>query len=931
MSNSIPNSLRDWYEKAIEQPVAQRVAWLQAHCTDAELSARVLRLLDAAEKDAPAGLLQRTPTQLVQDMGDNMSDAASLVGEQLGPYLLRNVIGEGGSATVFKAERDLKGVRQTVALKLMHRNLHSPESRRSFRRERQALTHLSHPNIARLIDAGVTELSQAYLAMELVEGRTIDRYAEVNQLEERARIMLVVTVCRAVAAAHQLLIVHRDLKPSNILVTHDGQIKLLDFGIAKLLDDDAEQFDHTEQGRAPLTPAYAAPEQLSGGVISTATDVYSLGAVLFELLTGSRAHQRTQSVSAPDGKQAANTATHEASYRTDQRRKLGNDIDTILHKALDEDAMRRYANAAELADDLERYLANQPVRAVAPTRWYRVRKFVRRNRGSVLLGSIALTMVMASLALSIWQASVARREATKATLVRDFVVSVFDSARASLPRDQRPTPELLVEQAAARMADMPNLDPATRMELLETLGNVWISLAKFDAAELAFAESLALAQSLGKTDIVRRLIVSQASVWQRAGRNKQGVTALTQIVPSLSDSPEQLAKALSVLASAQFELGKANDAFLSATEAERASAAAFGANSLAHLTARFELGVLLSSMERHQEAIAMLDPAIAQWRASKFPNDDRFLRGFKAQTVAREALGTLIDAQASYRELLALHKRLYIAPHDAIAATLRGLAAVLTQTEDYEEALRLLDEALAMHRALRTSDHNEQIAMLDLRGFIHSKQRAFDKADIVYAEALAICRNKRLDSEVCSRVHNNRGMNFYRQNQLPEAEAEMRLALVQRRARFGDKHLTIAVSQSTLGDVLTRAGRAAEAVPLQRDALAIFAELGMQDSSNYALMLNSLALSQLSSKDYPAALATINSALTLWHRKAPEGKARAVTMRVIKIKILTAMKRLEEARDVANEAIALNVDPKLNSDLEKEALRTASGRNKLYR
>src|SRR5690606_18912685 len=271
--------LRELFDQVVELPAAERAAFLDAHCSDPQLRARIERLLASdAKEGAP---VPGSPETLAAAM-DGPVPPPWYPGQRIGPFTLVAPLGQGGFATVYRAWRDNAGVRQEVALKLLHRGLHSTHARRQFQRERLALVQLRHPGIAHLIEAGVTEDGLAWIALELVDGLPITEHVRLHQLPLAARLRLFIQVCRAVDAAHRALIVHRDLKPSNVLVTAEGQVKLLDFGIAKLLETEPED---TRTQMHAFTPAYAAPEQRQGGLITAATDVYALGVLLGELLT----------------------------------------------------------------------------------------------------------------------------------------------------------------------------------------------------------------------------------------------------------------------------------------------------------------------------------------------------------------------------------------------------------------------------------------------------------------------------------------------------------------------------------------------------------------------------------------------------------------------------------------------------------------------
>jgi eukaryotic-like serine/threonine-protein kinase len=923
--------LQAWFETLVDQAPTARAAWLAAHVADPADRSALAGLLDA---DARHGLLDEPASARADRIGDaQRSEPDVLVGRCFGAFRATRVIGQGGMAAVYLGERVDGAVTQRAAIKVLRRGLYSAVEQGLFRREQKALAALSHPDIAYLIDGGITDAGLPYLVLEYVDGMPVTEHADTSALALRARLTLFVSICRAVAAAHRQLIVHRDLKPSNILVTAEGRVKLLDFGIAKLLDDDSEL--PTRTGFGALTPEYAAPEQLRGEPVTTSTDVYALGVLLHELLTGQRPAADAATLRRPSSlrferAQDEPSAPTPAATRVTPA-ELRGDLDNILLMALAAEPERRYRSATEFGDDVERHLGGQPVIAHPPSRWYRTRKFMVRHRGGVALAAIALTAVLASATLTAWQAIVAQREAARANLVRDFVVGVFESAKASLPRDQRPTPELLVDQAATRLASMSDTDAATRIDLLSTLASVWLSLSKFDAADAAFAEAQALARGRRDAPLAQALGVRRAIGWRAAGRNLEARDALSAALPGLDrgDSP-LLPPALAALAAAQFDLGEVEAGLAISERAVATASRQFGSDSLEHLAARFDRGSMLGSTERYRDAVAELEPALSTWRERGYPEDDRYLRGLSALTLCEEALGALADPEASFRELLRLHQRLYAPPHVAIASSMRSLAAMLMEKERYDEALALLDDALRMSRALLSPDHLDQIKTLDLRGLLFARQRRFREADAEYVAALEICASAALVNEVCNRARNNRGHNFYREQRFAEAEGEMRVALDARVATLGNDHVAVAVSKSTLANVLAQQRRYDEAIALQREALGVFERLGMADSGDYALIVFSLAQGLHLAGHNSEGLIEIDRALALWRRAMPDGHSYEVSMSVLKIRILIGLGRRDELRAIADHAIALNVDPARLSDGTKATLREVSGRPDLY-
>jgi len=485
-------------------PAADRDAWIDAHATGADEIGALRRLLAA---DGGSGFLDTPATEHAARMAADEVAAEGLIGQRIGAFRLLRTLGRGGMAAVFLGERVGVDFEQQVAIKLLRRGLYSELEQRLFQRERQVLATLDHPNIAHLIDGGVTDAGIPYLVMEHVDGVPITQYADDRAMDVRARLGLFLAVCRTVEAAHRSLIVHRDIKPSNILVEADGTVKLLDFGIAKLIDE-----DDAGATVGVYTPEYAAPEQVSGGAITTATDVYGLAVLLHELLLGLRPQgnptRRPSSRSAEAAAQADRAAR--AFEPAQLRRQLRGDLDNILLKALDPEPGRRYASAGALADDIERHLEHRPVAAHPPSRAYRALKFVQRHRGGVALTCLFVLGVLAALGAALWQAQVARREAERANTVRDFVQGIFDPVRDGVAEGKLPSIRDLVAAGADRLAADAQLEPAERIDLTLMFSHLMDDIGdRGRASDLAAAASRLAEQSLDRLDPLAIQVLEQ--------------------------------------------------------------------------------------------------------------------------------------------------------------------------------------------------------------------------------------------------------------------------------------------------------------------------------------------------------------------------------------------------------------------------------------
>ncbi len=448
-------------DQALDLLPSEREPWLAALGPEDEaLKPRLIALLAHAPSVQAAGFLSSIPSV---DVGavDLREPSAEHAGATVGPYTLLRELGEGGMGTVWLAQRTDGMVQREVALKLPRGAWPRAELVERMARERDILAGLTHPNIARLYDAGVTPGGRPYLALEYVEGRPIDEYCNDQHLDVRARLRTFLQVAVAVAHAHGKLVVHRDVKPSNILVTAYGQARLLDFGIAKLLDEGkTTHTELTERAGRPLTPEYASPEQIAGEPLGVASDVYSLGVVLYELLTGTRPYrqQRGSRNALEDAILHTDPLPPSASTADRARRKvLRGDLDTIILKALKKMPDERYSTVNAFGDDLQRYLSCRPVLARPDSTSYRFSKFVRRNRLAVSAATTIVVSVAVFGGVSAWQARVLAEQRRVAQIERDtseqvvrVLIDLFQATNPSVrpDGDRMPIGEFLADAQA---------------------------------------------------------------------------------------------------------------------------------------------------------------------------------------------------------------------------------------------------------------------------------------------------------------------------------------------------------------------------------------------------------------------------------------------------------------------------------------------------
>ncbi len=499
------------FSEALELKESERTSYLKEKCDgDEDLFNEVMTLLLADEEIHP--ILDRKASELI-----NIEEKLNFVGEQIGNYKLTKEIASGGMGTVFLAERCDGVFEQEVALKIIKPGLSTIPIIRRFQYERQILANLQHPNIARLFDGGVTEDRRPYFTMEYVDGIPIDEYCDKNKLTINQRLNLFIKVCEAVQYAHNNLVIHRDIKPSNILIKEDGTIKLLDFGISKVLSAEGENSDLPTITQAEIhlmTPEYSSPEQIKNSNISVATDVYSLGLVLYKLLSGKSAHEfktRTfneyekvvceQNIPKPstviirqnDDEEEISTSELCENRKTQikkLKKLLNGDLDNICMMALRKEPERRYATAEVLAYDIERYLKNLPILARKESFVYTSKKFIVRHKAAVTTAAVLFFVVNGLILFYTIQLKAERDkanlEAKKSEQVASFLQDLFLVSDPNESKGETITARELLDRGASRLMVGLEEEPEIKSQLLNTIGKVYTNLGLYNSAEELF-------------------------------------------------------------------------------------------------------------------------------------------------------------------------------------------------------------------------------------------------------------------------------------------------------------------------------------------------------------------------------------------------------------------------------------------------------------
>jgi tetratricopeptide (TPR) repeat protein len=735
----------------------------------------------------------------------------SLQGLRIGAYTLISPLGRGGMGTVWLAERSDGRYQGRVAVKLLNVALIGLAGEERFTREGSILATLTHPHIAHLIDAGVTSMGQPYLVLEHVEGEHIDRYCDRLQLDVRSRVRLFLDVLDAVAHAHANLVVHRDLKPSNVLVRQDGTVKLLDFGIAKLLveDADARAAALTVEGARVLTPEYAAPEQLTGEPITTVTDVYALGILLYVLLGAP--HPVTSQTASPAErlKAAIETDPPRLSAVAPNGQLLRGDLDTIVAKALKKVPAERYASVAAFADDLRRYLNHQPVSARADSVIYRASKFLRRHARAAAATAAVAVVIVGLVAFYTSRLAAerdrARVEAEKATRIAGLLTSLLTAADPYATRDREPTVRNLLDAGAGRVrADLAD-QPELRAQMLTVLGRVYQRLGLHATARPLLQEALAIGRGQGTDSPWLAQALNDFGVLVR--EDGQLVEALPALEESLAmrrrllgDEDKDVAVTLVELGRALEDHGQLERAEPLFREALRVRQQVFGENHRETATSKSSLALLLWRRGAIDEAEPLFRDALDTTRRVLGEDHPNVASGWNNVGLMLMERGDYAGAEPMFRRALAINQRHFGARHAVTTNNRSNLAVTLREQGRFDEAQTLLADAVAIAREAHGDGH------ASLGGYLFNLGR------------VALARG---DAAGAAQT-------------LADAAARQRATLPATDWR-------IAATDSALGEAMTRLGRYEDAERLLTDAAKVLKDVPGRQGREAAMNTRRLA------------------------------------------------------------------------------------------
>ncbi len=811
------------FDELLELPPAARAERLARIEAEDPTLAQRLRALIAADEVAEASFLDRPLGDLPVDAfppGPAPGPDPELApGTLVGAWRILEPIGLGGMGEVYLAERADGHFEQRVALKLIRRGMDSREIIRRFLTERQILARLDHPGIARLLDGGSAEDGRPYFVMEHVEGEPLFVHCSRTAASLERRVRLVKEVAEAVDAAHQRLVVHRDLKPSNLLLTRDGRVKLLDFGIAKLLDEE-DGGGLTRLEDRPLTPNYAAPEQILGEPVTTATDVYALGVLLFQLLTGRLPHQReARSLPALVAEVGSETATRASTalraLSAEEAREVGiadvgqaarrvqGELDTVLAKALHRDPARRYRSAAALAEELERFLTGRPILARPDSASYRFRKWVARNRLIAAAGLLVGLSLTGGLAAALWQARIARAEARRADAqaqraekVRDFMISIFKEADPAQAQGQILTARDVLEQGARRIETELAGAPDLQVQLYNSIAEIEFGLGAVKEGYLHASRSLALARE--------------------------------HLPPGALDAGH----ALAMMGNGALDTGEPAKAVEYLTEAVTLVEAGHGSLDLCVANTKARLAMALQQQRQSERALVLQREAYEVFRQLKGDEDPD--TAWNLQLVANRLrdLDRFDEAAEAYRRALPVMERAMGPRHPATAfahVTYGTLLDRIGRSRQAEEQLRLAIEA---QRIILPPGHLAMASAQTQLGIVYLGQERFAEAETAFAEALEIYGSSRV--EACN-VRRLIGLSRVALERFDGGVAALEQALSICRAAAGEEAVPTHRAAASLAWARARRGDPGAGVAALREALERLSASAGENSSDLLL------------------------------------------------------------------------------------------------
>ena len=852
--------IAELFAHAVELEPGKREDFLDSACGgDTELREYIQDLLQ--EDPAVEAIVERTIISTVRDaFGDDTSQSEQMKGQMIGPYRVDRLLGSGGMGMVYLAQRADEQFDQQVAIKLGRHRLVDPQTELRLRHERQFLADLDHPNIARLFDGGTTDDGVPYLVMEHIDGVRLDMYCDLHRLNIAERLRLFQTICAAVHYAHQNLIIHRDIKATNILVAKDGTPKLLDFGIAKLSDAEGAATDGlTREGAVIMTPANGAPEQISGQNITTATDIYGLGLLLYDLLSGLRAYE-TEGLTPAEAasiisqemtvspsrrlaqKKKAAQSQHDAAalHELEQiaadrstslerlRRRLRGDLDVIVLKALRKEPARRYRSANAFADDIGLHLKSMPIVARTDSWRYRAGKFVQRHFAAVTASVLVVAMLATFTVLLSVQNRTVVKERDTAREVIQFLEDIFMAHDPSRARGVDVTAEEILAEGAERIRSNLGDRPEIQSSLMGTIGRVYYNLGEYQPSEEMLEQALRLrlrtdgeshpAVAAARNDLAEVLI--RRAQYDRAIELLQQSLAVNQL--SNDGSSPLVATNLFNLANVYLATGKLDEA----EAAVRSSIAIFrqirDQYSLELAEAIGSLARVLQVRGDLDQTESLLLEAIDIISTSQGPDHPFMAYYLQNLGVLQRSKGDLEAAERTLHTAIEATRRILGDKHDLLAVALVDQGILLHMKGDFDEAERFVREALNLGIEIHGTSHPRLGLHKTILGMLLHDKSDLGNAEATLREALLIY-DQVLDDDhqYIASALTELGAVLNTSGRAEEAREVLERALQIRLNDYPPEHVLVAATQVEYGDTLSRLGRFDEAEPLLKEGFIV--------------------------------------------------------------------------------------------------------------
>lgn len=816
------SKIKDIFHRALEHSPAVRASFVKNACAgDAKLETEILELLqaDGITVDLFDGIRELTHDVHV---GDTVYTPDV---ETIGPYKVLKELGRGGMGVVYLVERADEQYKKQMALKLVKRGMDTDEILLRFRHERQILASLEHPNIARLYDGGATDDGRPYIVMEYVEGEPITTYCDNRRLTIDERLKLFLTVCKGVQYAHQNLIVHRDLKPSNVLVTTKGDVRLLDFGIAKLLQETSDaDVPHTRPLMRLITPAYASPEHLRGDTITTASDVYSLGVILYEMLTGSHPYtdkampdvsllqEKMQRIDSPSKYIDATGGDEIVDKRRTTKRNLihslKGDLDNIVMTALHPEQQYRYQSAEQLLLDIERYFSGYPVTARPNTTSYRFRKFVTRNKATTVSAGAMILLTIIFVVFTWMQRTeiarerdVAQKERDKAQEVATFLENLFSAADPAFGTERSDTLRMkdFVTGSTGWVRRELSTLPTVKAQMLNVLGNVHRKLGMLDQSHALLNEALSLRIELFGDDH-----------------------------PEVAESKNDIGVVYGKLGN----YDKAEKHTREALEMRRSHLGSLHADVTGSIT---DLANILHLKGDYDEAEILYREALNSYKKLYGDSHRKTASAIANLATIMHRRGELVETEQLHRQALEIYEKLFDKNHPAIANSSNNLGVLLSEKGKYDEAEVFLHRALTLRKNIYGEKHTVTLSSMNNLAALFADKGQYKEAELYYRRSLHLRREIHGENSIEVAIAlNNLADLLRKKGNLEEAIETGRTAVSTVIQAAGSHHPAVGIMSGNLAANLRRIGSVTEAEDIYREALDLLTNTLPQDHPSTA-------------------------------------------------------------------------------------------------